>query len=99
MAFDLISHECLLEKLCVFFSAMRTQETGFDHTNSHHLSETAVITGGVPRGSILGPLLFILNINYLPQHINNNAHTFTDDSPHTRVVTTLTKYSTVFRLT
>ena len=32
-AFDLISHECLLQKNCVFISAMITQASGFYHTS------------------------------------------------------------------
>ena len=87
-AFDLISHECLLEKLRIYqcddnsskwfrsYLTGRTQQTAI----KGHLSETAVITAGVPQGSILGPLLFILYMNDLPLHIDNNIDMFADDS-------------------
>ena len=87
-AFDLISHECLLEKLRIYqcddnsskwfrsYLTGRTQQTAI----KGHLSETAVITAGIPQGSILGPLLFILYMNDLPLHIDNNIDMFADDS-------------------
>ena len=81
-------HECLLEKLRIYqcddnsskwfrsYLTGRTQQTAI----KGHLSETAVITAGVPQGSILGPLLFILYMNDLPLHIDNNIDMFADDS-------------------
>ena len=82
-AFDLINHECLLKKLDIYqcddnantwfrsYLTGRTQQTSF----SGHLSETAAITAGVPQGSILGSLLFIVYMNDLPLHIHNDIET------------------------
>jgi hypothetical protein len=43
------------------------------------LSRSAELKAGVPQGSILGPVLFILFINDLPEAINNMPLLFADD--------------------
>lgn len=50
-------------------------------------SAWAVVLSGVPQGSVLGPLLFLLFVNELPDWIKNNICMFADD---TKIWTRLT---------
>ena len=88
-AFDLVSHNILIHKLKVYkFSEQtltllksylldRKQEVRIGKSTS----EKRNILAGVPQGSVLGPLLFILFINDLPLHIeHSNIDIFADDA-------------------
>ena len=43
-------------------------------------SKEAAVTSGIPQGSMLGPLLFVVYINDLPQHVSNQVRIFADDT-------------------
>ena len=42
-------------------------------------SDPVPVLSGVPQGSVLGPVLFLIFINYLPENIRSSVRLFSDD--------------------
>ena len=47
---------------------------------NNHFSDLSKISCGVPQGSILGPLLFLLYVNDMPQAVHSDLFLYADDS-------------------
>jgi hypothetical protein len=86
-AFDTVPHRRLLGKLSHYgikgeilhwieaFLTGREQRVVVDG----HRSTPAEVLSGVPQGTVLGPLLFLLHINDLPSVVDSQVRLFADD--------------------
>lgn len=87
-AFDTVNHSILLDKMsamgvnfssiCWFKSYLSDRSQIVDVNGTH--SESKEISCGVPQGSILGPLLFLLYVNDMPASVNCKLLLYADDS-------------------
>ena len=88
IAFDTVSHTIFTHKLQgngVQSPSIYLLLLYLDHTKrfvsiDHTLSKIAPISFGVPQGSTLGPLLFLIHINDLPNAVKCIPRLFADDT-------------------
>ena len=86
-AFDTVPHHRLLVKLENIGITGETLEIIEDFLSDREMrvgvgdsfSEVLKIVSGVPQGSVLGPILFLLFVNDLPDNIKNRILLFADD--------------------
>ena len=88
-AFDTVNFDVLIRKLMLYGADSNSNEwfTSYLQDRSHitlvngNSSSSVPIRCGVPQGSILGPLLFIIYINDLPNHVFNcKVSRYADDT-------------------
>ena len=94
-AFDKVTHKRLLYKLTAYgitgsthnwityFLSNRKQRVSLNGA----LSDTTYVTSGVPQGSVLGPILFLLYINDINENIQSSIHLFADLTIFNKIAT------------
>ena len=87
-AFDTINHEILLKKLeaigfsdkCIRWFWSYLYERIFFIEIEKQLSDFGKASCGVHQVSVLGPLLFLIYVNDMPQAVKSNLFLYADDS-------------------
>ena len=78
--FDSLDHVILLERLCKlrvygielsWFTNYLTDH--FQRVKNDIFSDWGIVHGGIPQGSALGPLLFLVYMNEMAQHVKHGT--------------------------
>ena len=95
-AFDTVSHSILIDKLYKYgirgipleliksYLTNRVQCTEIKYNKNRKIekvySNNSYVTEGVPQGSILGPLFFVIYVSDIPELNNSNIVSYADDT-------------------
>ena len=87
-AFDTIDHDIFLQKLeCIGFSNSAIlwyrsylENRTFQVNIENDYSNLGKLNCGVPQGSILGPLIFLIYVNDMPQSVDCDLFLYADDT-------------------
>ena len=87
-AFDTVPHARLIKKLksygiddemLAWITEYLKDKTQLVRVNGES-SRTAAVISGIPQGTVLGPLLFVIYINDILDNIDSNGLLFADDA-------------------
>ena len=86
-AFDLVSHPILLEKLrligitspLIYWIEDFLVGRSMSVSVKGNVSRSYPVASGVPQGSVLGPILFLVFINHIANTLNSSYKIFADD--------------------
>ena len=93
-AFDTVPHARLIKKLksygidgeiLVWITEYLKDRTQIVRVNGES-SRTGVVISGIPQGTVLGPLLFVIYINDILDNVNSDGLLFADDAKIFRAI-------------
>ena len=87
-AFDTMNHEIILGKLYAIGFSEKTvarfksylSDRAFKVNINNHFSDLSKTSCGVPQGSIVDSLLFLLYVNDMPKAVHSDLLLYADDS-------------------